>query len=361
MFKNLGTWLGIENENGQVKEDSESKVLVDGNEDTNDGINKPTAEAEVEQSSEKDAEPPQLLEKAKGFSGYVYNFASNASKKLSQSVVETAQTFKKSVEEGKINGIIDKTILGDFQKEQEKFVQEKKSKQSGAAVPPWVGYNEEETIQHQILALSADKRNFLRDPPAGVQFHFDFEQMYPVAMVMLEEDELLRKMRFHLVPKQVKEEVFWKNYFYRVSLIKQSAQLTALAAQQAAERREDGKTGSSSEDVHHKDVDKRKTTPAISTSKQKPEDEEEISISPPALEFVSDAFDSCKINEDDLRKEMEQLVLDKKEHPNKQQEEATDWEKELQEELQEYDVLPDTENCDDNWDKEIEEMLKEES
>lgn len=25
----------------------------------------------------------------------------------------------------------------------------------GAAVPPWVGYNEEETIQHQILALSA--------------------------------------------------------------------------------------------------------------------------------------------------------------------------------------------------------------
>lgn len=30
----------------------------------------------------------------------------------------------------------------------------------------------------------------------------------------------------------VKEEVFWRNYFYRVSLIKQSAQLTALAAQQ---------------------------------------------------------------------------------------------------------------------------------
>lgn len=30
----------------------------------------------------------------------------------------------------------------------------------------------------------------------------------------------------------VKEEMFWRNYFYRVSLIKQSAQLTALAAQQ---------------------------------------------------------------------------------------------------------------------------------
>lgn len=42
----------------------------------------------------------------------------------------------------------------------------------------------------------------------------------------------------------MKEEVFWRNYFYRVSLIKQSAQLTALAAQQhAAERREDDKSG----------------------------------------------------------------------------------------------------------------------
>lgn len=362
MLKNWGAWLGIESENGQSKQDSDA--AVDANEDNNGGINKPTAAAESEQTcaAEKDAQPPQLLQRAKGFSGYIYDFASSASKKLSESVVETAQTLKKSVEEGKINGIIDKTILGDFQKEQEKFVQEKKARKSGAAVPPWVGYNEEDTMQQQILALSADKRNFLRDPPAGVQFHFDFEQMYPVAMVMLEEDELLRKMRFHLVPKQVKEEAFWKNYFYRVSLIKQSAQLTALAAQQAAERRTVEKAGAGPEDPHLKGVAKRKTPPAIHSPKPKSsEDEEEISTSPPVSEFVSDAFDSCKINEDDLRKEMEQLVLDKREHPDTQQEETADWERELQEELQEYDVLADNENHDDNWDREIEEMLKEDS
>lgn len=326
------------------KDDGEAVVGEEQNQD----INKQTEQEEA-----------QILQKAKGLSGYIYNFASSASKKLSESVAETAQTLKKSVEEGKINGIIDKTILGDFQKEQEKFVQEKKTKKSSAAVPPWVGYNEEETIQQQILALSADKRNFLRDPPAGVQFHFDCEQMYPVAMVMLEEDELLRKMRFHLVPKQVKEEVFWKNYFYRVSLIKQSAQLTALAAQQAAERRHLETTGT--EGAHQKDV-KLKTPPAIRSTKPKTSEDEEISTSPPVSEFVSDAFDSCNINEDDLRKEMEQLVLDKKrEHPNSQQEDTPDWERELQEELQEYDVLDDNENRDDNWDKEIEEMLKEES
>lgn len=39
-------------------------------------------------------------------------------------------------------------------------------------------------------------------------------------------------------------------------------------------------------------------------------------------------------------------------------EKTTDWERELQEELQEYDILADTENHDENWDKEIEEMLK---
>ncbi|XP_034533505.1 synapse-associated protein 1-like [Notolabrus celidotus] len=360
MFANLGSWLGIGKENEQGKENRESRVDV---KDPNQDVNKQTAaESEQNNAGREDVQPTQLLQQAKGFSGYIYNIASSASKKLSESVVETAQTLKKSVEEGKMNGIIDKTILGDFQKEQDKFVQEQKARVSGAAVPPWVGYNEEETIQQQILALSADKRNFLRDPPAGVQFHFDCEQMYPVAMVMLEEDELLQKMRFHLVPKQVKEDVFWKNYFYRVSLIKQSAQLTALAAQQAAERRGVEKPGSSSEEGQQKDIVKQKTHTDISRNKPKSsEDEEEISTSPPVSEFVSDAFDSCNINEDDLRKEMEQLVLDKREHPDSQQEETPDWERELQEELQEYDVLPDNENHDDNWDKEIEEMLKEES
>ena len=47
----------------------------------------------------------------------------------------------------------------------------------------------------------------------------------------------------------VKEEVFWRNYFYRVSLIKQSAQLTALAAQQQQKDGEDSGVGVSPEDV----------------------------------------------------------------------------------------------------------------
>ncbi|XP_076592310.1 synapse-associated protein 1-like [Chaetodon auriga] len=361
MFRGFGTWLGLENppytkspdNKENLSEEQEEKVVEAQNE-----VNK-------QQPADHDGEEPEAnqenSEPGKGLGDYIFSFASSATKKISESVVETAQTLKKTVEEGRIDGIIDKTFLGDFQKEQEKFVQEKKAKKSEAAVPPWVGYNEEETIQQQILALSADKRNFLRDPPAGVQFHFDMEQMYPLAAVMLEEDQLLNRMRFDLVPKLVKEEVFWRNYFYRVSLIKQSAQLTALAAQQQQQMDgEDRGASVSPEDVVLTDNVRPKTPPVSINNIQKPpqEEEEEMSASPGVSEFVSDAFDSTAINQEDLRKEMEQLVLDKKESTPSPDDESADWEKELQQELQEYEVVTESDNKDDQWDQEIEKMLQ---
>ncbi|NXJ62967.1 SYAP1 protein, partial [Rostratula benghalensis] len=366
MLRGLGSWLGLERP-------GEEKLLPA--EERSSSVEEEEEEEEVEvtvvaggepaaQSSEPaelQADSEALLSQAKGLGSYLFNFATAATKKISESVAETAQTIKRSVEEGKIDSIIDKTIIGDFQKEQKKFVQEQQTKKSEAAVPPWVDSNEEETIQQQILALSADKRNFLRDPPAGVQFNFDFDQMYPVAMVMLQEDELLNRMRFDLVPKHVKEEVFWRNYFYRVSLIKQSAQLTALAAQQQAVGKEENK--GKEEDSQLKETVRPKTPPVtIKPQIKSQEDEEEISTSPGVSEFVSDAFDACNLNQEDLRKEMEQLVLDKKkEEASVVEEETADWEKELQQELQEYEVVTESEKRDENWDKEIEEMLQEEN
>lgn len=38
--------------------------------------------------------------------------------------------------------------------------------------------------------------------------------------------------------------------------------------------------------------------------------------------------------------------------------EAADWEKELQQELQEYEVVTESDNKDDQWDEEIEKMLQ---
>ncbi|XP_019722279.1 synapse-associated protein 1 [Hippocampus comes] len=365
MLRGLRSWLGLDNPadaNTLADAEEEQQKLEEKVVEAQNEVNKQQAavDGHHDEGGQDDVEANQELNK--GLGDFIFSFASSATKKISESVVGTAQSIKKSVEEGKIDGIIDKTFLGDFQKEQEKFVQEKKSKRSEAAVPPWAGYNEEETIQQQILALSADKRNFLRDPPAGVQFHFDMEQMFPLAAVMLEEDQLLNRMRFDLVPKYVKEEVFWRNYFYRVSLIKQSAQLTALAAQQKQQQKSnDGEEDAvSPRDVILTDNVRPKTPPVSISDKQKPAPEEDFSIStsPGVSEFVSDAFDSAAIDHEDLQKGMEQLVLDKKDSTASVDEEQSDWEKELQQELQEYEVVAESENRDEQWVQEIEEMLQ---
>uniref|UniRef100_A0AAV2LRB5 BSD domain-containing protein n=1 Tax=Knipowitschia caucasica TaxID=637954 RepID=A0AAV2LRB5_KNICA len=343
MFNNLGSWLGFESPGSKTVDgtEKENEAVVEAQNEVNkvqpDGDDQ-TAETESPEELDPSRDP------SRGLGEFIFSFASTATKKLSESVVETANTIKKSVEEGKI---IDKTFLGDFQKEQEKFVSEKKAKRSEAAVPPWVGYNEEETIQQQILALSA--------------FHFDMDQMYPLAAVMLEEDQLLNCMRFDLVPKLVKEEVFWRNYFYRVSLIKQSAQLTALAAQQQQQQQdgEERKASVSPEDVILTDTVRPKTPPVSILDVKKPQhEEEEISTSPGVSEFVSDAFDSAAINHEDLRKGMEQLVLNKKDDTPSPDDDSADWEKELQQELQEYEVVTESDNRDEQWDQEIEEMLQ---
>jgi hypothetical protein len=67
---------------------------------------------------------------------------------LSTTVFKGAQQLKNVVEE--------KTLLNNFTKEHEKFLTEKRTQQrrEEAAVPPWVGYVEEDDMKTQILALS---------------------------------------------------------------------------------------------------------------------------------------------------------------------------------------------------------------
>uniref|UniRef100_A0A182UQ59 BSD domain-containing protein n=1 Tax=Anopheles merus TaxID=30066 RepID=A0A182UQ59_ANOME len=127
----------------------------------------------------------------------------------------------------KIKHLKDNSILGEFSKEQEAFI---KNQQGGgsAGACPWTGHANEAKIKEEILSLSADRRNFVRAPPAGVEFDFDYDSSYPVALAIMNDDKELEKMRFELVPKIITEENFWRNYFYRVSLICQAADLGTL-------------------------------------------------------------------------------------------------------------------------------------
>lgn len=56
---------------------------------------------------------------------------------------------------------------------------------------------------------------------------------------------------------------------------------------------------------------------------------------------------------------MERLVLDRKqEETTVLDDDPTDWEKELQQELQEYEVVTESEKRDENWDKDLEKLLQ---
>lgn len=127
----------------------------------------------------------------------------------------------------KIKHLKDNTILGEFNKEQEAFIKNQQGG-SGPGACPWSGHANEAKIKEEILSLSADRRNFVRAPPAGVEFEFDYDVSYPIALAIMNDDKELEKMRFELVPKIITEENFWRNYFYRVSLICQAGDLGTL-------------------------------------------------------------------------------------------------------------------------------------
>uniref|UniRef100_A0A8D2HPJ8 Uncharacterized protein n=1 Tax=Urocitellus parryii TaxID=9999 RepID=A0A8D2HPJ8_UROPR len=153
MFRGLSSWFGLQ-QPAAVDEPSQGDGQSAGDSPPEQPSETVAESTKEEQQSTEDQE---FLHQARGLSNYLYNFASAATKKITESVAETAQTIKRSVEEGKIDDIIEK--LGRLRQEDRKF---KASLSNEAAVPPWVDSNDEETIQQQILALSAV--SFLRYP-----------------------------------------------------------------------------------------------------------------------------------------------------------------------------------------------------
>ncbi|KAK3926214.1 Synapse-associated protein of 47 kDa, partial [Frankliniella fusca] len=241
-------------------------------------------------------------------------------------------------------------LLGDFNKEQEAFIKDKNSKGSEAAVPPWVGCPNEESLKEECLSLSTDRRNFVRSPPAGVEFNFDYDVTFPVAQAILAEDPNLEKMRFELVPKIISEENFWRNYFYRVSLICQANELSSMA-------KEGGASASAS---------RTSSTDAEPAAAPAAQNEERICFLPdstpanaesPTHEFVSDTFAASTQDLEEVREGMRKLGLE----PLPKEE---DWEKELEAELQDYEVVADNDGQNshsNNWEHQIEDMLDDET
>jgi hypothetical protein len=91
---------------------------------------------------------------------------------------------------------------------------------------PWSDEIDEETVKNAIVALSLDNRNFLISP--GENFDFNLNDNLHYAINLLKFDKRLETLRYNIVPKQIKEDEFWKNYFYRISLIKSGQDIKTL-------------------------------------------------------------------------------------------------------------------------------------
>ncbi|CAO3592346.1 unnamed protein product [Absidia cylindrospora] len=88
---------------------------------------------------------------------------------------------------------------------------------------PWEGYgNYEQELKRRILDITKDERNFIIPPPDDTTFEFDLKAYSQSARAILTQDKALSHMRFLLVPQQVNETNFWRNYFYRVITVKKA-------------------------------------------------------------------------------------------------------------------------------------------
>ncbi|KAI8080859.1 uncharacterized protein B0P05DRAFT_637067 [Gilbertella persicaria] len=122
------------------------------------------------------------------------------------------------------------SLQGDLETERTSFLENKKldttvphQAKGSEPVTPWMGYQGyENEMKKAIMDISKDERNFLIPPPEDTNFQFDLNAYSASAQAALREDKALSQSRFLLVPQQVSEPTFWRNYFYRVTLAKQA-------------------------------------------------------------------------------------------------------------------------------------------
>jgi len=222
------------------------------------------------------------------------------------------------------DGVSNAPMLAEFNQEQEEFIKNKEKKnQTGA---PWIGYQNEDELKEKILALSEDKRNFVRAPPTGVNFDFEYASFAASAVTLLEEDSRLQKMRYELVPKKVKEDEFWRNYFYRVAIVKQSFELSESMST-------DAKKDSSNKMIPVDDY----------TEKPVGQDHDD--------EFVSESHQASSKDLAEADEAMKKLGIAK---------DDAEWEAELEGELNEYEMVGEDEDQAENpeWENQIKEMLE---
>ncbi|XP_049848113.1 synapse-associated protein of 47 kDa-like isoform X2 [Schistocerca gregaria] len=77
-------------------------------------------------------------------------------------------------------------------------------------------------VREMIMNLSESHRHFTNALPDEDDFQLDLQDWVPVAMAALKKDDRLNRLRYELVPEKISEYCFWRNYFYRIMIIKKA-------------------------------------------------------------------------------------------------------------------------------------------
>jgi len=181
--------------------------------------------------------------------GKLVTFARNTQNQFEETIdliAQSTQDIVQEAKEGGVTGLVEKAkgfveqqkqeVFGDLKKLDIKRRQKESLERSiSEAKPPWtVHTNEnqdtslEEDLRRRILKLTKDQTNFIAKAPDSSVFSFGMKAATPYATKAIELDQDLRKLRFKLVPQKVPENEFWRNYFYRVSLIREQLNVEPL-------------------------------------------------------------------------------------------------------------------------------------
>ncbi|PIO65044.1 BSD domain protein [Teladorsagia circumcincta] len=212
-----------------LKEDfpasDKEEVKKDAETDKEAGGDKPSSEPSDQEQQTKPSEKAtidDLQEKGKAFASKLFVYAKDTTAKATKGIAAVK------------SAVVDNTIIGELDREQEAFVEEIAASRLPDVLDPWDGLPDREFAKKKILALSLDPHNFIRESPGDCDFDMPTQQAMAKRLISI--DPNLSRVRFELVPKQLSEEKFWRNYFYRVSLIRHSISASASEVQSSIRR-----------------------------------------------------------------------------------------------------------------------------